>query len=248
MIFVVPLPAALANVRYQWLANGSLSAIFSNGIAQVGTFFLFRINTSPPSGAEELIVFDSSDPTSYAVAHYAEIMAGGTGGAGSDPWAAPLPGTYAAGTAGEIVGSIQQGKVTVISPVSQSGDNKIAVRAGDSWSIPITGLGDISTRTKLWFALKDTPDIADNEARAFVEETDGLTVLNGWPYPDNGDGGLVVTDEGLGNLTVIFEEAATIALYGALAWSIKILNAAGNTVTLATGPFLITKAEIAANT
>ena len=169
-------------------------------------------------------------------------------GASNDPWAAPLPGAYAPGTAGAIVGAIQQGKVTVISPVSQAGDNKIAVRAGDSWSIPITGLGDLSTRTKLWFALKDTPDISDAQSRAFAEETDGLSILNGAPYATPSDGGLVVTDPGLGNLTVVFEEAATVQLSGALSWAIKILNGAGNTVTLATGPFLITKAEIAANT
>lgn len=236
MIFLVQLPAILANVAYQWLANGSLGAVETTGISQVGTFELFRISSTPPPGAEELIVFDTSDPTNYAIAHYGET------------WSAPLPGTYPAGSAGATVGAIQQGKVTVISPVSAAGDNKIAVRAGDSWSVPITGLGDITTRTRLWFALKDTPDIADSDSRAFVEETDGLTILNGANYAGSGDGGLVVTDPGLGNLTIVFEEAATVQLAGALAWALKMLNAAGNTVTLATGPFLITKAEIATNT
>jgi hypothetical protein len=137
--------------------------------------------------------------------------------------------------------------ITLSTPVSLDG-NKIMVRAGDSWSIPIAGLGDISTRTKLWFSLKDTPDISDAQSRAFVEQTAGLSILNGAPYATPGDGSLTVTDPALGNLNVIFEEAATIQLSGALSWAIKILNAAGNTVTLATGVFLITKAGIAANT
>lgn len=74
MIFTVSLPLVdLANVRYAWLANGAMGSPQSSGITQVGTFSEFRINSFPPSGAEEIYAYDVTDPTNYSRGHYQEI-------------------------------------------------------------------------------------------------------------------------------------------------------------------------------
>lgn len=71
MIFTLGLPvASVADVRYRWVAAGVLGAEQSDNVSQVGTFSLFRIDTDPPAGAEELIVYDTNDLTNYTVAHY----------------------------------------------------------------------------------------------------------------------------------------------------------------------------------
>ncbi len=71
MIFTIGLPvASVDDVRYRWLAGGILGAAESSNISQCGTFLLFRIDTTPPVDAEELIVYDVNDLTNYAIARY----------------------------------------------------------------------------------------------------------------------------------------------------------------------------------
>lgn len=54
-----------------------------------------------------------------------------TAGAAADPLTNPVPGTYAAGTAGAAIGSLQTGKITVVSPMSQDGLAVKLVRGDD---------------------------------------------------------------------------------------------------------------------
>jgi hypothetical protein len=66
MIFVTPLQpgTTLANVRYAWITNGVYGTPASTGITQpTATFAIFRIDTGAvaPTGAEELVVYDSTD-------------------------------------------------------------------------------------------------------------------------------------------------------------------------------------------
>jgi hypothetical protein len=66
MIFVTPLQpgTTLANVRWTWITNGVYGTPSSTGITQpTATFAIFRIDTGAvaPTGAEELVVYDSTD-------------------------------------------------------------------------------------------------------------------------------------------------------------------------------------------
>lgn len=137
------------------------------------------------------------------------------------------------------------GSVTVVSPVSISG-GAITVRAGDSWSIPITGLGNITSNTKLWFAVNKA-GAADSAAKLFLERTDGLTVVNSAAYGTAGHGVLTVDDGTLGNITLTFDEAATKLVSGSAQWAVKMLKS-GSTTTLATGSFAIKKHAVSAIT
>lgn len=259
MIFVIPLPALIENVRYQWLAAGVMGSVVSSGITQVGGFYLFRIDTTAPTDAEELIVFDNSDPSNYALAHFANID--GVGGASTDPWATPVPGSYEAGTAGAIVGGlpnafslINPARVTVVSPLSLTGNN-IAARAGDSWSLGLQGLGDISDRTKLWFSI-NRQGKPDSAAAVFIEETAGLIYANGSTVSDASKGSIVVTDETAGNVTVGVAAEITLVAYTAatqssgpvsLQWAIKVRTSADVVRTLAIGQFTLSRADIQSN-
>jgi hypothetical protein len=61
----------LANVRYEWLANGVVGAVQSSGIAQPDpAYSTFRLDVTPPAGAEELIVYDVTDVGNWNVAGY----------------------------------------------------------------------------------------------------------------------------------------------------------------------------------
>jgi hypothetical protein len=161
---------------------------------------------------------------------------GGGGGGGGDPWPTALPGSYAPGSAGYIIGHLNPSAVTVLSPVSVSG-GLISVRAGDSWSIPINGLGNISAPTKFWFSVNKA-GAHDSLAKLFIELAAGLTVVNGAPYTPTSDGSITVTDAALGNITITVQEAVTKLLAKSSIWTIKMLKS-GNTVTLAQGKFAI---------
>lgn len=77
MIFIISLPGvATADVRYKWLASGTLGSAQSSGITQIGTFPMFRISCTPPSGAEELIAYDVGDASNYSIGHYPQSAAG----------------------------------------------------------------------------------------------------------------------------------------------------------------------------
>jgi hypothetical protein len=73
MIFSVALApgTALANVVYSWIANGAPVTATSSGLSQPNTSFaVFRIDSTPPTGAEEMIVYDSTDLANWNVAGY----------------------------------------------------------------------------------------------------------------------------------------------------------------------------------
>src|SRR5215472_2573729 len=78
MIFTVPLQpgTSLANVVYLWIASGVAGTPTSSGVTQPSaTFAVFRIDSTPPAGAEEMFVYDSSNTANWNVAGYTAGMA-----------------------------------------------------------------------------------------------------------------------------------------------------------------------------
>ncbi len=89
----------------------------------------------------------------------------------------------------------------------------LTIQRGDTLSITLTGLGDISGRSKLYFAIKDNAlGDADGAALLFLEETAGLTVVNRAPHSTTANGSIVVDDEVAGNITITVKPAATALL------------------------------------
>lgn len=133
--------------------------------------------------------------------------------------------------------------VTVVSPVAQSGGT-ITARQADSWTIELTGLGDLAGAEAIWFALKRYSAHADSAALLFLESGTGLTIVSGAASATPADGS--VSSLAAESLTIVVDEAVTAALdpVAAAVWSVKMLRA-GTVTTLARGTFVILAADIA---
>jgi hypothetical protein len=116
---------------------------------------------------------------------------------------------------------ISGGTVTISSPVSREG-NRLTLKSGDTWNIPIDNLGDLTTVDKLWFCLKRTAEDADDESLVKIELNVGLEVLGGAPAALPGQGTIGINDPATGGITVHVDEAANITLpTGSGVWAVK---------------------------
>ena len=110
---------------------------------------------------------------------------------------------------------------------------------GTTWTIALTGLGDLSAHSKLWFTVKDSLDDADTDALLQVEKTDGLKYLNGAAYPvgSKTDGAIAIDDASAGNITITVKPAATaqVARASKKYWDVKMLTTGGLVSVLAEG-------------
>jgi len=120
--------------------------------------------------------------------------------------------------------------------------SSVGVVRGDTWSISITALGSLVGRSKLWFTVKRNTGAADADAVIQIEESGGLLRLNG-AAATSGQGSLVVTDAGAGNITVTLDEVASAQIAAgvspAYAYDVQVLNG-GNVTTLAFGSLQVT--------
>lgn len=121
-----------------------------------------------------------------------------------------------------------------------SGDD-ITIRRGDSFSVSLTSLGDISGRTKLWFTVKEKASHADTAATFQIEETAGLLYIDGDDAETSGNGSITVDDEAAGDITVTLDEAETARLRpnNALVYDVQTLDDSDIT-TLAAGDAEVT--------
>lgn len=114
---------------------------------------------------------------------------------------------------------------------------------GDTWSIPLTGLGSMTTHSKLWVVLKRNAAEADAESLVMVEHTDGLLYLNGAaPVAPitSASGTLAITDESAGAILWGVDKAATALLPpGTWTYEVQQLTTGGEVTTMARGIFTI---------
>lgn len=136
--------------------------------------------------------------------------------------------------------TLTQSAASVAAAVSGS---TITIHRGDTISASLTGLGSIAGRTKLWFTAKENLYDADSASVLFIEETAGLTVVNGATYATTTDGDITVTDQATGALTITLDEAVSAALNpGQYQYDMQWLSVAG-VVTLTSG-YLVVTADI----
>jgi hypothetical protein len=121
--------------------------------------------------------------------------------------------------------------------------SEITAQRGDTLLVNLTGLGDLTGRTKLWFTVKSSRGHADSQATLMVEETAGLTVVNGAAYAATTDGEIDVTDEAEGDLTITVAEDVTDDLIPS-AYFFDIQMLAGGVVTTLTEGSLTVNADI----
>jgi hypothetical protein len=105
----------------------------------------------------------------------------------------------------------------------------LTLRRGETLAIPLTGLGNLTGRTKLYFTLKGQDKDTDAQAVIQIEETAGLLRLNG-AAATAGQGSLTVTDVTGGAATVGLTATAAAALPpgSAYLWDVEVVT--GTTV------------------
>lgn len=131
--------------------------------------------------------------TAAAVWAYATRTLTSISGVASDIW------SYATRT-------LTQSATQVTAAVSGS---DITVNSYNTWTIALTGVGDISSRTALYFTAKKNPeDDPDTASIVQVEETDGLLYING-AAGTAAHGSITVTDATAGDLTIVVSASAT---------------------------------------
>ena len=110
-------------------------------------------------------------------------------------------------------------------------------------AITSTVTDDLSTATKLWFAIKRDSTYDDSRSVIFVEQTAGLTYLNEAAYGTAAHGDIVVTgSSGAWTVTVTVEEEATAQLvyFGTYSMELKAL-VSGKPVYISGGNAVISR-------
>lgn len=130
----------------------------------------------------------------------------------------------------------------VVGTTDQPTGTSISRRRGDTWSIDIVGMGNITARTKLWFTIKKSADDTDPEAMILITETGGLLYVSGIAYAIAAHGSITVTDAVVGNATIYVHEAATaqVSVPGTRRYDMQMKTAVG-VYTKAEGDFDLLK-------
>jgi hypothetical protein len=150
---------------------------------------------------------------------------------------------YIEATVDSDTGGISYGFTVVRSYASASSAIAVALEAGvvsihrgDSLSVAITDLGDISGRSKLWFTVKNKRLDTDAQSIIQIEETAGLIYLNAADASARAANGDITVDDAVaGDITVTLDEVETDDLEpnARLYYDVQMLTAAGAVTTLA---------------
>jgi len=150
---------------------------------------------------------------------------------------------YIAATVDGDTGGISYGFTVVRSYASASSaistaleGGVITILRGDSLSVSITDLGDISGRSKLWFTVKTSRAHTDAQSIIQIEETDGLKYLNATDASARAANGDITVDDAVaGDITITLDEVETDDLVPneRLYYDVQMLTAAGAVTTLA---------------
>ena len=119
-------------------------------------------------------------------------------------------------------------------------------RAGDDWSISLTGLGDLSAAEELVFAIKPGKASVDADADLIVTLGTGAERVAGSTWPTAAYASITVDDEANGNITIAVAAAITVELEprADAIHAVKSIPAGGGGTTLRDGRMIITESLI----
>ena len=212
-------------------AGAGLTALGDTRLANLDATVSSRLSTAgytaPPAAAAVADAVWDEATAGHATAGSTGAALTAAGNAG-DPWATTLPGAYGAGTAGAIVGGWDDSVFTAVATAAAVNGSDLSIHRGDTFSASVTGLGDISGRTQLYFTIKSRTSHTDAEALVQVEEDAGLMTLNRAAAADSTDGDITVTNAATGALTLTLAAEATAVLpTGVYYYDIQQVTATG---------------------
>jgi hypothetical protein len=117
----------------------------------------------------------------------------------------------------------------------------ITVYRGDTISISLTDLGNLTNKTKLYFTVKARAEDPDSLSLLQIECIAGLIYING-EAGTAGNGTLTINDPATGAITITLTaaESAKLPTFASPSYDVQIVRSAGIPVsTLTTGSFVI---------
>jgi hypothetical protein len=125
------------------------------------------------------------------------------------------------------------------------GCTDLSLYRGDTWTQVITGMGDLTAATDIWFAVKADPSDTDDEALVLISQSAGLERINGAAAAAPGNGSIAVVGAATaGMIQIDLDEAETAKLApDKRFWDCQKL--VGGRVTTPKGGRLIVQADIA---
>lgn len=127
--------------------------------------------------------------------------------------------------------------MTAAEAVAAISGSTLTILRGDTYELSLTGLGDISTREKLWFTVKTKQSDQDHAALILVEETLGLVYSNGGASGAAGNGAITVDDAVAGDISIKIDEVETKKLtpQNNIHYDVQWRSAADDVHTLTSG-------------
>ncbi|MBU0494101.1 MAG: hypothetical protein KKA73_04905 [Chloroflexi bacterium] len=121
---------------------------------------------------------------------------------------------------------LQSSSVTVTATVD--GD-QITVYRGTTWTINLTGLGDLSARSKLYFTVKRATGDPDDESILQVEVPAGMLYWLGATAASAANASIAIDDESAGDITITVKPAVTLYAQPLkdLTYDVKMLDTNG---------------------
>jgi hypothetical protein len=184
-------------------------------------------------------------------------------GAAGDPWITELPGSYAAGTAGEIIGGFSAdltsaisglagtSTVTVISTVD-GGDASLKQFATWEAVFTLSGAPGLTDYENVIFAVKDSPAQADSESVLYVDTATGLKYIGGAAASAADAGSLTIDSDTAFTVYVSAAEVASkiaASVSGTKDWYLKGIETDGDpdeAIPIAEGTWRVEKGGIRA--
>lgn len=200
-------------------AGVAVGSLVSSGFSERGQGHYEWFYAAYPDGFEGAVDFTISGAPTVNVATVA-VNNADFGATTSTSVAAIAAAVWAYATR-----TLTQSAASVLAALTGS---SIAIRRGDTASVSLTGLGNITSRTKLWFTVKESEHDTDAAAKIQIVEGTGLVYLNG-AAGSSGQGSITVTNATTGALTIALAAAATaqLELQQKLYWDVQYLSASG---------------------
>ncbi len=128
-------------------------------------------------------------------------------------------------TSGTVTVYVTAAAVSAEPPVSA----RLTIYKTATFGRQITGLGTITNRTKLYVTIKELETDTDAEAMIKLEESAGLTIVNGASYATTSHGSITVNDATAGDITIAIDEAVTtnLVLGRGYVYDVKVVRSTG---------------------
>jgi hypothetical protein len=203
-------------------AGVSVGSAVSTGFTEIGNgFYLWHYASIPDAHRGGVKFYDNADPTT--------ILAFAAINPEEGEYTDQKSSTIESDVWGYASRTLTQTAASVTATVSGS---TITITTATSLAATLTGLGNISARTKLYFTVKADKTSADTDALIKIEETAGLQIINGATATTAANGDITVNNAVTGSITIVLAaaETANLARKFGLYYDVKMVTASAVTV------------------